>query len=80
MDTNILPQMHWTLNIFGPSATTVGGFGVSLNYSILNFKKSVCLKNVWMRHYMLLKNKIKILINKVDVNVNFSQEDGRWPY
>ena len=25
-------------------------FGVSLNYPILNFKKTVCPKNVWMRH------------------------------
>ena len=36
--------------IFGPSATSVGGFGVSLNYPTLNFKKTVCQKNVWMRH------------------------------
>ena len=49
-DTNILPQMHWTSNIFGPSATTIGGFWVSLNYLILNFKKMVCPKNVWIQH------------------------------
>ena len=49
-DTNILPQMHWTSNIFGPPATTIGGFWVSLNYPILNFKKTVCPKNVWIRH------------------------------
>ena len=29
-DTNILPQMYWTLNIFGPSTTTIRGFCVSL--------------------------------------------------
>ena len=51
IDTNTLPKMHWTLNIFGPSVSTIGGFGVSLNYPILNFKKSVCPKNVWIRHY-----------------------------
>ena len=34
-DTNILPQMHWTSNIFGPSATSTEGFWVSLNYLIL---------------------------------------------
>ena len=49
-DTNILPQMHWTSNIFGPPATTIGGFWVSLNYPILNFKKTVCPKNVWIWH------------------------------
>ena len=27
------------------------GFWVSLNYPILNFKKTVCSKNVWMRHW-----------------------------
>ena len=50
IDTNILPQIHWTLNIFGPSATTIGGYGVSLNYPILNFKKSVCPKSIWMQY------------------------------
>ena len=25
--TNILPQIPWTSNIFGPSATTIGEFG-----------------------------------------------------
>ena len=49
-DTNILPQMHWTSNIFGHSATTIGVFWVSLNYPILNFKKMVCPKNVWIWH------------------------------
>ena len=49
-DSNILPQMHWTSDIFGHSATIIGGFGVSLNYPILNLKKTVCPKNVWMRH------------------------------
>ena len=43
-DTNILPQNHWTSNIYRPSA---GWFWVSLNYPILNIKKMVCLKNVW---------------------------------
>ena len=55
-DTNILPQTHWTSNIFGHSATTTGGFSVSLNYPILNFKKTVCPKNVWMRHWCENKN------------------------
>ena len=45
-DTNILPQMHWTSNIFGHSATTIWGFCVSLNYPILDFKKTVCPGNV----------------------------------
>ena len=47
----ILPQMHWTSNIFGPSTTTIEGFRVSLNYPILNFKKTVCSKNIWIRHW-----------------------------
>ena len=50
-DANILPQMHWTSNIFGHSAITIGSFWVSLNYPILNFKKTVYPKNVWMRHW-----------------------------
>ena len=43
-DTNILSQMHGTSNIFGHSATTTGGLGVSLNYPILNLKKMACPK------------------------------------
>ena len=31
--------MHGTSNIFGHSAATIGGLGVSLNYPILNLKK-----------------------------------------
>ena len=38
-DSNIFSQMHRTSNIFGHSATVIGGFGVSLKYPILNFKK-----------------------------------------
>ena len=49
-DTSTLPQMHWTSNIFGHSVTTIEVFWASLNYSILNFKKIVCPKNIWMRH------------------------------
>ena len=48
--TNIFPQMCWTTNIFGPSATTIGGLGLSVNYPILNFKKMVCPKKVWIQH------------------------------
>ena len=44
-ETGILPQMHW-ISVFRTSATAIGGFGVSLNYPILNFKKMVCPKNV----------------------------------
>ena len=50
-DTNILLQMHWISNIFGHSATAIEGFWVSLNYWILNFKKTVCPKTVWKRHW-----------------------------
>ena len=39
-DSNIFSQMHRTSNIFGHSATVIGGFGVSLKYPILNFKKT----------------------------------------
>ena len=55
IDTNILPQMHWTWNVFGLLATIIGGFGVWLNYLILNFKKLVCPKNVWMRYCLGLQ-------------------------
>ena len=51
-DTNILPKIHWTSNIFGHSATIIRDFWVSLNYP-LNFKKKVCLKNVWMQHWQV---------------------------
>ena len=47
-DTNILPQMHWTSNIFGPTATTIGDFWIPLNYPIFIFKETVYPKNVWM--------------------------------
>ena len=50
-DTNLLPQMHWTSNIFEHSVTTIGVFCTSLNYPILNFKKIVCPKNFWMRRW-----------------------------
>ena len=53
-DTNILPQMNWTSNIFGQSAKNIGGFWVSLNYPILNFKNTACPKNVWMRHWLVI--------------------------
>ena len=29
---------------------TLGDFRLLLNYPILNFKKTVCPKNLWMRH------------------------------
>ena len=41
--------MHGTSNIFGHSAATIGGLGVSLNYPILNLNK-VMPQNVWMQH------------------------------
>ena len=37
--------------IFLGTAATIGIFWVSLNYPILNFKKTVCPKNVWIRHW-----------------------------
>ena len=53
-DTNILPQMYGTSNIFGPSGTTIESFWVSLNYPILNLKKTVYPKNVWMQYWCAL--------------------------
>ena len=50
-DANILPQTQKTSNIFVHSTTTIGGSWVSLNYPILNVKKTVCPKSVWMRHW-----------------------------
>ena len=44
--SSILSQIHWTSNIFGHSATIIGFFWVSLNYPILNFKKTVCPKRL----------------------------------
>ena len=37
-----------SIKYFWHSATIIGGFRVSLNYPILNFKKTVCPKNVWI--------------------------------
>ena len=58
-DTNIL-QMHWTSNKFLHSATAMGGGGEGggfgcLNYPILNFKKTVCSKKVWMQHCFFIR-------------------------
>ena len=64
-DTNILPQMHWTSNIFGPLASTIREFWVSLNFAILNFKKTVCPKKFWMRHCVGKERKICIINNTV---------------
>ena len=36
--------MHWTSNIFEHSATTIGGFWVSLNYQILTSQKRYAQK------------------------------------
>ena len=41
----------------------LGVFWISLNYPILNFKKRVCPKNVWIRHWLLLP---KFLFWRVD--------------
>ena len=50
-DINVVPQMHWTSNVFATWPTTTGGFWVSLNYPIHNFKKTVCPKNVWVWYW-----------------------------
>ena len=57
-DTNIIPQKHWTLDFSGLSATTIGDFWVSQNYPIINFKKTVCPKTVWMRHCFFKETKM----------------------
>ena len=49
-NTIIFTQMHWKSNIFGTSVTTIGVFGISPNRPILNLKKTVCPKKVWIRH------------------------------
>ena len=69
-DTNIPPQMHWTSNIFEHSAITIGCFWVWLSYPILNFKKTVLLKNVWIRHcsYVTNTEKKKNLLSKITSN------------
>ena len=77
-DTNIIPQMHWTLNISGHSATTIGSFWVSLNYPILNLKKMVYPLNVWMQHchesdWFLLICETTLIAEKSDFCQNFQQ-------
>ena len=62
-ESNILPQMHWTLNIFGQSTTIIGIFWISWNCPILNFKKTICTKNVWMQHcHLQIFLQIKTLV------------------
>ena len=58
----ILPQVHWTSNTFGPSSTTIGVFGVSLNYPMPKFKKTVFQKNVWMWHWLMVNDYLQPLI------------------
>ena len=70
-DTIILPQIHWTSNIFGPSATTIGEFWVSLIYPILNIEKTVCPKNFRMRHWWLTDEKYLALFS-AGVIIKFS--------
>ena len=36
--------MIGTSNIYGHSATTIGGLGISLNYPILDLKETACPK------------------------------------
>ena len=43
----------------GTNLKLLGGFEVSLNYLILNFKKMVCPKNVWMWHWQVMINVTK---------------------
>ena len=43
-DTIILPQMHWTSNIFGPLAKIIEGFWVSLIYPIHSLRKRYAQK------------------------------------
>ena len=64
-DSDILLQMHWTSNIFDTQLQLLGGFWVSLNYPILNFKKMVYPKNIWMRHWINFRNYNKILNHKI---------------
>lgn len=41
---------------FVPSVTTIEGFWISLNYPILNFKKTVYPNIVWMCHWKITLN------------------------
>ena len=72
-DSNILPQMHLTSNIFGHSATIIWGL---LNCPILNIKKMVCTKNVWMRH--CLENK-KFLLKPYVFDIFQSENQKTFP-
>ena len=42
--TNILPQMHWTSNNFGNSATTTGSFGYHKTIQSLTSRKQYAQK------------------------------------
>ena len=62
-DIIILPQMHWTSNIFWHLATIIWDFLVSLN-SVFNLKKMVCPKNVWMQHCFTRLENLLYLTNE----------------
>ena len=59
---NLLKRLQYcspnALNIkyFWHSATIIGRFWVSLNYQILNFKKTVCPENVRMQHWLWMSS------------------------
>ena len=68
-DSNILPQMHWTKDIFGHATTIIGGLGVSHNYPILNFKKTICPKNVRMQEKSISQVLFKHFIEEQEVAI-----------
>ena len=60
-----------SIKYFWHSATIIGGFRVSLNYPILNFKKTVCPKNVWIGYcWCTLILFLHVLLNTITYQNN----------
>ena len=59
------------------SATIIGGFWISLNYPIFNLKKTVCPKNVWMRHWTWTSTMSHEIMQPVNNELN-STRTRKW--
>ena len=71
-DTNILPQMHGISKYLWTLSYCHWGFWVSLSYPILNLKKTVCPKDVWMQHCTKTQKDLKLS------EATYSKEETNW--
>ena len=71
-DTSILPQMHGISKYFWTLSYCHWGFWVSLSYPILNLKKTVCPKDIWMQHCTKTQKDLKLS------EATYSNEETNW--